>query len=162
MKIMQEISMDEFVLDIIRVLVLIKTFEDEKTIINDEKIRLFDYYLKFPHTMLEESKDDNIKINFDEYYSFYHWKPNIIHYRKVMDYLLAKNFVIRTEKSGYIITERGTGCIAQVESQYFFELLDYAKVLKEKHKRSSNKNIEIEILEKSNILREWLGDNKDE
>jgi len=34
--------------------------------------------------------------NFDEYYAFFHWQPDVIKYRQSLNYLFSKGFIDKT------------------------------------------------------------------
>lgn len=100
-----ETNFSDYVNDAVRVLVLLNAVKDRKSIkATENKIKLFDYYLKFPCTMLSNDFQITQQWNFDEYYAFFHWKPNLVRYRQSLNYLRAKGFC---EISFFSILKRG-------------------------------------------------------
>ena len=89
-----ETNFSDYVNDAVRVLVLLNAVKDRKSIkATENKIKLFDYYLKFPCTMLSNDFQITQQWNFDEYYAFFHWKPNLVRYRQSLNYLRAKGLI---------------------------------------------------------------------
>ena len=72
------IDFGDFVTDCVRILVLLNSVTMRKSIkLTESKIKLYDFYFKFPNTMIEETELSRSEKNFDEYYAFFHWKPAI-------------------------------------------------------------------------------------
>ena len=42
------------------------------------------HFLKFPSTMLSDNFQIAQRWDFDEYYAFFHWKPNLVRYRQII------------------------------------------------------------------------------
>ena len=157
MSVINEISLDDFVIDSIRILILILAFEDKKNFkLTDNKIKLYDYYLKFPVTMLgDEELKAKLRQNFDEYYAFFHWKPDLIRYRKTIDFLLAKDLIsieIKEEDRCYLVTPKGVELITVMKSKYKNNLVEFSMFVQKKISKMSDKKIEEDILKKTNLL----------
>lgn len=157
----------------IRILVLISKFESRKSFeLNLEKIMYFDFYLRFPNTMVRDKKIKELtKYNFDEHYSHYHWKPNRDKYHVFIRYLLSKsliNKVILNNKFCYRISSKGKEFINNLKSDYYNKIDVIANYIKSDISRLSNKKIEQEIINKSiNIedtdhLKEVLFDDSED
>jgi len=74
------ISFTDYINDSVRLLIILETVGRLKPSIKvtENRIKLYDFYLKFPCTMFDESSVRNeAKANFDEYYAFFHWKPDV-------------------------------------------------------------------------------------
>lgn len=163
MNILNVVDMDHFIIDSIRILILISAFENKKSKsfkLTENKIKLYDYYLRFPSTMLEDKPAKvRFKNNFDEYYSFFHWKPDVIRYRKVINYLTAKDLIrLEFEKNGifYLVTEKGTELINSMQSKYKNDLCEIALIIVKYISKISDKKLEEEILAKTNLLKRVL------
>lgn len=158
MSVINNISLDDFVIDAIRVLILIAAFKDKEGFkLTDSKIKLYDYYLKFPVTMLgSEELKVNLRQNFDEYYAFFHWKPDLIRYRKTIDFLLAKDLIslhLEDNVKCYIVTSKGFELINAMKSTYKNNLVELSLVIMNKTSKMSDKKIEEDILKKTNLLK---------
>lgn len=158
MSVLNEVSLDDFVIDSIRVLILILAFKDKKNYkLTDNKIKLYDYYLKFPVTMLgDEELKANVRQNFDEYYAFFHWKPDLIRYRKTIDFLLAKDLItieIKEDDRCYIVTSKGVELLNTMKSKYKNNLVEFSLFVQKKISKMSDKKIEEDILKRTNLLR---------
>ena len=90
-----EINFTDYINDAVRILILLNASKSRKSLaMTERKIMLFDYYLKFPHTMLGDLSEISCDLQtLDEYYAFFHWQPDIIRYRRSINYLIAKGFV---------------------------------------------------------------------
>ncbi|KLU65772.1 hypothetical protein DEAC_c24020 [Desulfosporosinus acididurans] len=161
MSIFYNVSLDTFIIDSIRILVLILAFEDKHGFkLTDNKIKLYDYYLKFPATMLSgEDLNSIVRQNFDEYYAFFHWKPDLIQYRKVINYLVSKDLIaveIKDNDKCYAITSRGVELVSSLKSKYKNRLVKFATHVQKKISKISDKKIEEDILQKTNLLKRVL------
>jgi len=157
------VNFDQFIIDSIRILILVSAFGNKKNSslkLTENKIKLYDYYLKFPATMLDnETVKAKLRNNFDEYYSFFHWKPDIIRYRKVIFYLVAKDLIRREtceNDISYSITDKGTEIINSMQSKYKNDLCELSLFIKKDISKMSDKKIEEEILNRTNILKRVL------
>lgn len=161
MIVLNDIALDDFIIDSIRLLILISVFKDKKSFkLTDTKIKLFDYYLKFPATMLEEeSVKISLRKNFDEYYAFFHWKPDIVRYRKTINYLLAKDLIIKEAKENdncYIVTDKGIELINSMHAKYKNDLSELSLYIEKNISKMSDTKIEEEILRRTNLLKRVL------
>jgi hypothetical protein len=159
--VLNDIALDDFIIDSIRLLILISVFKDKKSFkLTDTKIKLFDYYLKFPATMLEEeSVKISLRKNFDEYYAFFHWKPDIVRYRKTINYLLAKDLIIKEAKENdncYIVTDKGIELINSMHAKYKNDLSELSLYIEKNISKMSDTKIEEEILRRTNLLKRVL------
>lgn len=105
---------------------------------------LYDYYLRFPNTM-KDSQIDHSEFgeNLDEHYSYFNSCPDIIRYRRSIDYLRAKGLltqIFNQSKVVYVITELGTEAIHSVSTTYKDKLTCLiSKVLPELYGLSDSK-----------------------
>jgi DNA-binding PadR family transcriptional regulator len=151
------LDFSDFLNDAIRILIIASAVKDTKSInLSDQKIKLCDYYLKFPYTMFgAEIKEDAFKANFDEFYAFFHWKPEAARYQWVLNYLIAKGLLIKKLDSQvvYQITEQGLEALGKIENQYKESLVRISTMMvKEVQRLSSDTGIEKEIQKKSDLL----------
>lgn len=148
-----ETNFSDYVNDAVRVLVLLNAVKDRKSIkATENKIKLFDYYLKFPCTMLSDDFQITQQWNFDEYYAFFHWKPNLVRYRQSLNYLQAKGLIEKISEGNliiYRITDLGIVALDSINSSYKNRLIELANYFIPKVQRLSDKKIEEIILEKS-------------
>ncbi|WP_411683137.1 ABC-three component system middle component 2 [Clostridium thailandense] len=151
------------VMDSIRILILISKFEVKKTFkLTIDKIMLYDYYMKFPNTMIDTSSlNVNVKYDFYEYYSFYHWKPIIGEYNKILKYLISKGFIehnVDKKVSYYIITDRGLEFLGNLNSIYKQSLEILSDFIKSNISKKSDSEVENEILTKISIINRFKGE----
>ena len=148
-----ETNFSYYINDVVRVLVLLNSVKDRKSIkATESKIKLYDYYLKFPCTMLSDDFRITQQWNFDEYYAFFHWKPNLVRYRQSLNYLQAKGLIEKVSEgtlSFYRITNLGIEALDSINSSYKDRLIDLANHFIPKVQKLSDKKIEDIILEKS-------------
>lgn len=139
----------DIILNSTRILIMIAEFINKKSFkMNINKIMLFDFYMKFPKTMVD-SKDNYEYYDFNEFYSFYHWQPDREQYQIFIKYLLSKNLIekkIIKNDFCYFITERGTEAVSMMNSNYSKELNKVAKYIKKELSNLSDKKIEENIL----------------
>lgn len=149
-------NISDYITDCVRVLVLICAVEKYKTIkLTENKIILYDYYYKFPYTMLgDQVKEYGVELNVDEYYSFFHWQPDIIKYRQIIHYLIAKGLIKVTNKNdrAYSITEIGKEVLNKIENPYKDRLLSLSDLIMKTVKQLSDTKISEEIHHKNNIM----------
>jgi len=157
------------IMDSIRILILISKFEIKKSFkLNIEKIMLYDYYMKFPNTMIEtNSLNIDIKYNFYEYYSFYHWKPVISDYMRILKYLLSKDLIKRNldkdkKEYYYEITDKGQNFIDQLSSNYKKVLDKISEFVKNNISIKKDSEVEQEILYKTNVINRFKGEENGE
>lgn len=99
-----EANFSDYINDAVRVLVLLNAVKDRKSIkVTEHKIKLYDYYLKFPCTMLSDDLPTPQQWNFDEYYAFFHWQPDLIRYRQSLNYLQAKGLIEKALEDNLIV-----------------------------------------------------------
>ena len=99
----------EILLNAARMLVLISKFDNNNSI-NLNKIMLYDFYMKFPKTMIEDSSIYDYDYDFYEFYSYYHWRPDREKYQLFIRYLLGKALInkhIKNNEFCYQINENG-------------------------------------------------------
>lgn len=161
--VMNNISFTEYINDSIRILIIANTVKDRKSLkLTESKIKLYDYYLKFPKTMFANNNFDvDFKDNFDEYYAFFHWQPDLIRYRRNIDYLIAKGFIAKHFESNdlyYSITDKGIDVINALNSTYKYRLVKLANMLIKDVAKLSDAKIQEEIKRKANVyIRTYKG-----
>lgn len=145
----------DFINDAIRIMIILQCSKSRTSLkMDNNKITQFDYYLKFPYTMLEEKAEPYGFIeNIDEYYAFFHWQPNVIQYRQVINYLIAKGFIVKDNDSFYQITDIGTEALNKIDNKYYSKLSEFClKAVIPTIYNWSNKKIEQDIKTKANII----------
>ncbi len=149
-------NFSDYMTDCVRILILIDAVKKYKSIkLTENKIKLYDYYFKFPYTMLgEQVKDLGIDMNIDEYYSFFHWQPDIIKYRQITNYLIAKGFVTVIDEKDKIfsITKIGEEVLNKIENPYKERLIALSDIIMPKVYKLSDTKINEEICHKNNII----------
>ena len=117
-----ETNFSDYINDAVRILVLLYAVKDRKSIkITENKLKLYDYYLKFPSTMLSDNFQIAQRWDFDEYYAFFHWKPNLVRYRQSLNYLQAKELIEKVSEDAltiYRITDLGVEALTSINSPY--------------------------------------------
>lgn len=148
-----ETNFSDYINDAVRVLVLLYVVKDRKSIKPTEnRIKLYDYYLKFPTTMLSDDPYIMQRWNFDEYYAFFHWKPNLVSYRQSLHYLQAKGLIEKVSEGTltyYQITDLGIEALSSINNSYKNRLIKLANYFIPKVYKLSDRKIENIILEKS-------------
>lgn len=145
----------DYMNDAIRILLLLNNVKSKKTLkMSEQKIKLFDYYLKFPYTMMgEKAEEYGFEESIDEYYSFFHWQPDLIKYRQALNYLIAKGFIIKNDESVYQITEIGVEVLQKIENEYLMKLNSFcSKCVIPRIYNLSEKKINEEINLNANII----------
>lgn len=152
-EIIKNVYFDEFYLTMIRVLKLMELFKDKnKYKLTQKKVVLFDFYLRFPATTTEKMGNSN----FDEKYSYYHWKPNYTLYNMVTNILLAKQLVIVVEKDSnkcYEITKLGKTALADMGCDYMQQISNAGVYVVNNISKLSDKKIDDDIIYKSSCLK---------
>ena len=148
------IDFSDYLNDIIRVLIILYVSKDYKSIrLTERKIELYDFFRRFPKTMtLSEDHSQEEDVSFEEYYSFFHWQPDIIRYRQATNYLIAKGFVEKEIDDGvvvYIITDLGKTVIEDLNNPYKNQLSELMTNNVKQLSKLSDKKIEEMIQEKS-------------
>lgn len=159
-----EINFTDYINDSVRILILLSGAKNRKSLVMTErKIMLFDYYLKFPHTMLSDLTDMSCDLQtLDEYYAFFHWQPDIIRYRRSINYLIAKGFVEKSfDKNQTVlgITCLGEKVIGQFNTTYKNSMEKLTLTFLPMVAKLSDSKIEEQIRNKSNILLRNGGGN---
>ncbi|MEC0228746.1 ABC-three component system middle component 2 [Paenibacillus alba] len=142
----------EIVLNVTRMLILLAKFNNQKSVkITLDKIMLYDFYMKYPSVMVDQDKEE-LKIDFSDYYSFYHWKPDRELYHQFLRYLVSKKLISRVISSNefcYIISDAGLEVVNSLNSSYAQTLVETADYIKKNISRLSDSKIESEIINKS-------------
>ncbi len=159
-----EINFTDYINDAVRILILLNAAKSRKSLVMTErKIMLFDYYLKFPHTMLSDLTDMSCDLQtLDEYYAFFHWQPDVIRYRRSINYLIAKGFVEkRLDKNQTVlsITCLGENAVGQINTTYKNRMEKLTLTFLPIVAKLSDSKIEEQIRNKSNILLRNGGGN---
>lgn len=159
-----EINFTDYINDAVRIIILLNATKHRKSLVMTErKIMLFDYYLKFPHTMLSDFTDTSCDLQtLDEYYAFFHWQPDIIRYRRSINYLIAKGFVEKKfEKKQTVlsITCLGEEVARQINTTYKNRMEKHILTFLPLVENLSDSKIEEQIRKKSNILLRNGGGN---
>lgn len=157
------ISFTDYITDSVRLLIIFETANRLKPThrVTETRIKLYDYYLKFPHTMLDNAiVHDETKDNFDEYYAFFHWKPDVIRYRSNLNYLIAKGLISKQMKDQDLFFEicpQGIEALSKMKSGYKHRLAELAMIVFPVISKLSDKKIEEDIAKKTNILSRRMG-----
>lgn len=159
-----EINFTDYINDSVRILILLNAAKSRKSLVMTErKIMLFDYYLKFPHTMLSDFTDMSCDLqSLDEYYAFFHWQPDIIRYRRGVNYLIAKGFVEKkfdNNQTVLSITCLGEEVVGQINATYKKRMEKLTLTFLPMVAKLSDSKIEEQIRNKSNILLRNGGGN---
>ncbi|MHB1406911.1 MAG: ABC-three component system middle component 2 [Desulfitobacteriaceae bacterium] len=158
---LNNVPFTDYINDSIRILLIAEAFKEKKSIkLTDTKIKLYDYYLKFPKTMFEDADvGKNFNNNFDEYYAFFHWQPDVIRYRRNINFLIAKGLLERNLTDNtiqYSITESGILLLSQLQNPYKKRLASLTPLLVKNVSKLSDSKIELEIRIKTNIYKRAL------
>ncbi len=151
-----EAGFSDYINDAVRILILLDSVKDRKSLkMTESRIKLYDYFLKFPCTMLgSDLQNLGTKWNFDEYYAFFHWQPDLIRYRQSLNYLIAKGFIEKSLADStilYTINDLGIEALNHIENSYKSDLIELAKNFIPKVEKLSDSKIEQLIREKSNL-----------
>ncbi|MDI0273535.1 hypothetical protein QGQ84_08085 [Bacillus safensis] len=151
----------DLILNSTRILILISKFATRKTFkLNLYKIMLYDFYMKFPQTMLPREIRNNNSKDFNEFYSYFHWQPDRDEYNLYLRYLIGKKLidkVIIGSDLCYRINERGISVLKSLESSYSYELNSIADYIKKEISKLSDSIIESKIVNQS--LKSTRDDN---
>lgn len=150
------VSFSDYINDCIRILLIINAFKVKKSFkLTDYKIKLYDYYLKFPKTMFKDIELTNeIKNNLDEYYAFFHWQPDAIRYRRSINLLIAKGLISKCFENNslyYEISEKGISFLDKLKSPYKKQLETLMIMVLKTVSKLSDTKIEEEIRKKANV-----------
>ena len=151
-----EISFSDYINDAIRVLIVLDFASNYSSIkLTERKIELYDFFLRFPKTMMVcDNQFDESHMSFEEYYSFFHWQPDIIRYRQVINYLIAKGFAVKKMDSNvvaYRITDQGKSVLEKLDNPYKIRLVQLMTNNAKQLSKLSDKRIEELIQEKSKM-----------
>jgi hypothetical protein len=140
----------DYINDSVRLLIILETARRLKPRhrVNEHRIKLYDFYLKFPCTMFSEVFINDIKVNFDEYYAFFHWKPDIARYRSSLNYLISKSLIEKRFEENelfYTICPQGVEAIADMKGGYKQRLVKLSEEAFVAVSALSDKKIEEEI-----------------
>lgn len=152
-----DVNFSDYITDCVRILIIIRSGKKYSYLrLTENKIRIYDYYFRFPFTMREDiAKDIGLEMNVDEHYAFYHWQPDVIRYRQVLNYLLAKGFVIAeniNDEKIYVITDKGNTVLDEIKNSYKDKLILLVDVIIPQLKNLSESKICNEIQQKSNLF----------
>ena len=152
----KDVSFSDFMTDTVRLLFLIDSFKNKKSfMLTDNRIKLYDYYLKFPKTMLANK---NLELYFDdsldEYYSFFHWQPNVIRYRKSLNFLLSKGLITKAEvkgKANYSIAPQGETTVQSFNNDHAKRWSPILHYIVNSASKMSDSGIDREIRDASSV-----------
>lgn len=161
-----EINFTDYINDSVRILILLNAAKGRKSLaMTERKLMLFDYYLKFPQTMLGDLTDTPSDLQtLDEYYAFFHWQPDVIRYRRSINYLIAKGFAEKSfDKNQTIlsITGRGEEAVGQIDTAYKIRMGKLTSSFLPVVAKLSDSKIEEQIRNKSNVLMRNGGGNNE-
>lgn len=162
------LSFVDYINDSVRLLIILETANRLKPThrVTENRIKLYDYYLKFPRTMFDDDLvRDETKANFDEYYAFFHWKPDIVRYRSNLNYLIAKGLIEKKLEGSdlfYVVCSQGVESLSKMKSGYRQRLAALAEKSFPVVSKLSDKKIEEDIARKTDILLRRTGGEIDE
>ncbi|WP_394548562.1 ABC-three component system middle component 2 [Priestia aryabhattai] len=146
----------DLILNSTRILILISEFDSKKSFkMNLNKIMLYDFYMKFPRTMLPDGENQGEQRDFNEFYSFFHWQPDREEYNLYLRYLLSKKLIHRIIIDNdfcFKINERGREALEKLKSTYAAELDSIAKYIKKEVSKLSDTKVESIIIEKIGMV----------
>jgi len=149
---------DDYVNDAVRILIIANAVKNSKKAIKltEYRIRLYDYYLRFPHTMFNGiATGEDLRDNFDEYYAFFHWKPDIVKYNQSINFMIAKGLLHKSLEDNdvlYEIAGKGIEALGKFDSMYKQRLVSLSALMIKEVSKHSDSKIDEEIKRKSNIL----------
>ncbi|HFU7085163.1 MULTISPECIES: ABC-three component system middle component 2 [Bacillus cereus group] len=146
----------DLILNSTRILILIAEFDSKKSFkMNLNRIMLYDFYMKFPRTMLPKKEIREEQRDFNEFYSFFHWQPDRTEYNLYLRYLLSKNLIQRKiidNDFSFRINELGKEVLEKMKSTYATELGSIAKYIKKELSKLSDTKVESMIIEKVGMV----------
>lgn len=158
------ISFTDYINDSVRLLIILETVGRLKPSIKvtESRIKLYDFYLKFPCTMLDESSvRDEAKANFDELYAFFHWKPDVVRYRSSLDYLIAKGLIEKRLDGNdllFVVCPQGVDALTKMKSDFKQRLVELATIAVPVVSQLSDKKVEEAIADRRYaIAQNWRG-----
>ena len=158
------ISFTDYINDSVRLLIILETVGRLKPSIKvtESKIKLYDFYLKFPCTMLAElSVRNEAKANFDEFYAFFHWKPDVVRYRSNLNYLIAKGLIEKRVDGNdlfFVVCPQGVDALTKMKSGFKQRLVELAAIAVPVVSKLSDKKVEEAIADRRYaIAQNWRG-----
>ena len=158
------ISFTDYINDSVRLLIILETVGRLKPSIKvtESKIKLYDFYLKFPCTMLAElSVRNEAKANFDECYAFFHWKPDVVRYRSNLNYLIAKELIEKRVDGNdlfFVVCPQGVDALTKMKSGFKQRLVELAAIAVPVVSKLSDKKVEEAIADRRYaIAQNWRG-----
>ncbi|TDL80961.1 ABC-three component system middle component 2 [Peribacillus frigoritolerans] len=146
----------DIILNSTRLLILISEFDSKKSFkMNINRIMLYDFFMKFPRTMLPNKEIQGDQKDFNEFYSFFHWQPDREEYNLYLRYLLSKKLIQRKIVDNdfcFRINEMGKDVIEKMESSYAVELGRVAMYIKKELTKLSDTKVESMIIEKVGMV----------
>ncbi len=146
-----KISNSEVFESSIRILFLLSNFESKKTFkMTVDKIILYDFYMKFPNIMIDDLEYN--EYNYNDYYSYFHIKPDREIYKLFLGFLYGKGLVDKSISSNdvcYTINENGKNVTGSMKSDYAAKLRKVGMYIKNVTSKQSDLQIENTILYKS-------------
>lgn len=114
-----------------------------------DKLILLDFYMRFPRTMLSQTKED---YDFEELYSFYHSNPDRENYQRIIKFLLSKKLLSKEIINGsyvYRISESGINLVSSIQNPFAENLCRNAQSIKVDISKMSEIKIQNDIYAKS-------------
>ncbi|MEK4275212.1 ABC-three component system middle component 2 [Paenibacillus sp. FSL R7-0026] len=141
----------DLILNSIRILTLISEFESKKSFcMSLNRIMLYDFFMKFPRTMIPAKEKNEEKKDFNEFYSYFHWQPDREEYNLYLSYLISKDLIERKIIKNdfcFHINEKGKEVLGKFKSSYSNELTILAKYIKHNISKLSDSKVEGMIME---------------
>lgn len=142
----------ELVISVMRVLSLLEAFKKSNTYpMTFDKIILFDFYMKFPQTMIREGNDVS-NFDFEELYSFFHAHPDRDNYHRILNFTLSKGLItkeILQSSFVYKITDLGIEVVSEIKNPFSDRMKANALLIKKNISKMSETRIKEEINSKS-------------
>lgn len=142
----------ELVISSMRVLSLLEAFKKNKTYqMTFDKIILFDFYMKFPQTMIRNG-DDMSNFDFEELYSFFHAHPDRDNYHRILNFIFSKRLVskeILNSSFIYKITDVGIEVVNNIKNPFSDRMRANALLIKKNISKMSETKIKEEINSRS-------------
>jgi hypothetical protein len=142
----------ELILSSMRILNLLEVFKKNKTYsMTFDKVILFDFYMRFPQTMIQEKKDKN-EFDFEELYSFYHSQPDRDNYRLVTNYLISKKLITKDIIGSsflYKISNTGIQMVNEIDNPFAHRMKENALLIKKDISKLSESKLREVINSKS-------------
>ena len=142
----------ELILNAMRILTLLEAFKKNKTYqMSFDKIILFDFYMKFPQTMIRDNNDIS-KFDFEELYSFFHAHPDRDNYHRILNFILSKKLIakdILNSSFVYKITDLGVEVVDNIKNPFSERMRANALIIKKTVSKMSDTKIKQQINSKS-------------